>query len=220
VRPRANVFLRRPGKVEKIIDRLRYRSWFSGMDFSYDWTSRHFTMWRQLLMPLRDEPLRLLEIGSWEGRSAVFFLNFFPRSTLICIDTFAGGDEHITTGFSVELSRIEQRFDHNLGRFRGRVEKIKSESAPAMARLAAECRRIDFAYIDGSHHRDDVMADSLGAWRLLEPGGVILWDDYNWGRERPPEERPQPAIDAFLEQHRGHYRLLAKAYQLAIERVD
>jgi hypothetical protein len=35
----------------------------------------------------------------------------------------------------------------------------------------------------------------------------------------PSEQRPQPAIDAFLHQREGQYRLLAKGYQLIIERL-
>ena len=41
-----------------------------------------------------DDRVRVIEIGSWEGRSALFFLNFFPRSRITCIDTFAGSSEH------------------------------------------------------------------------------------------------------------------------------
>ena len=40
----------------------------------------------------------------------------------------------------------------------------------------AQQRRYDLAYIDGSHERDDVMADSLGVWSMLNPGGSIIWD--------------------------------------------
>src|SRR4051812_42015606 len=92
-KPRPNAISRRPRKLEKMVDRLRYRSWFTGKNFSSDWTSGNFTMWRRVLAPLRAEPLRILEIGSWEGRSAMFFLRFFERSSIVCIDTFEGTAE-------------------------------------------------------------------------------------------------------------------------------
>jgi predicted O-methyltransferase YrrM len=216
-RPRPAAIAWRPHRLEKILDRMRYRSWFAGKDFSNDWTSGNFTMWRRVLSPLREEPLRILEIGSWEGRSAVFFLNFFARATITCIDTFGGSEEH--QNLTAQLADIEARFDRNLAPFGPRVEKIKSRSGAALERLAAQGRRFDLAYIDAGHRRDDVMADSLGVWPLLAPGGVVIWDDYEWGRGLPPEERPQPAIDDFLRDHQGGYRLLAKTYQLAIERL-
>lgn len=211
----------RPHRLEKAVDRLRYRPWFAGKDFTSDWTSANFTMWRRMLSPLRDAPLRILEIGSWEGRSAVFFLNFFERATIVCIDTFGGSPEEYSVyqHLGAQLAGIEARFDRNLAPFGPRVEKIKSRSQPALEGLAVKGRRFDLAYIDGGHRRDDVMADSAGVWRLLAPGGIVIWDDYEWGKSLPPDERPQPAIDDFLRDHAGQYRLLGRTYQLAIERL-
>jgi predicted O-methyltransferase YrrM len=221
-RPRPAALAWRPHRLEKIADRLRYRSWFAAKDFTSDWTSGNFTMWRRVLSPLRQEPLRILEIGSWEGRSATFFLNFFPRSTIVCVDTFGGSEEErsVYRHLAAQVAGIEARFDRNLAPFGNRVEKIKSHSTSALERLTAQNRRFDLAYIDGGHRRDDVMADSRGVWRLLAPGGVVIWDDYEWGRGLPPEERPQPAIDDFLREHEGRYRLLGRTYQLAIERLE
>lgn len=52
----------------------------------------------------------------------------------------------------------------------------------ALAQLAAEGRRLELAYIDGSHHRADVPADSFATWPLIVPGGIVIWDDYEWRR--------------------------------------
>jgi predicted O-methyltransferase YrrM len=212
-RPRAPLWRPRPvqkvvGWLEKLIDRYRYRAWYEGKDFTTDWTSGNFTTWRRVLSRWRGEELRILEIGSWEGRSAVFFLNFFPRATLTCIDAFE------------DYPPVEARFDRNLAPFAGRVEKIKSRSVPALERLIADRRRFDLAYIDGDHGHDATAADSRGVWEMIEPGGVVIWDDYRWGKGwLPPEKRSDAAIDAFLETHAGQYRLLAKSYQAIIERT-
>jgi hypothetical protein len=211
---------RAPNGLTRRLDRFRYRAWFRGKEFTSDWTSGNFSLWRRVLSPLRDQSLRILEIGSWEGRSAIFFLNFFERSTMTCIDTFAGTTEEkeVYDSLAAILPGVEDRFDRNLAAFGHRVEKIKSRSHPALEALKAERKRFDLAYIDGGHRRDEVTADSVGVWELLSPGSIIIWDDYRWGRDLPPEERPQPAIDAFLQAHEGSYRLLAKGYQVMIER--
>jgi predicted O-methyltransferase YrrM len=219
--PRPLAVSRPPFDLLRLLDRYRYRSWFRGKDFTTDWASGNFTLWRRALSPLREEPLRILEIGSWEGRSAIFFLNFFPRSTIVCIDTFGGNPEEakVYDTLSELLPGIEQRFDHNLAPFGTRVEKIKSRSGPALDALRTAGRQFDLAYIDGSHWRDDVMADSCGVWELLTGRGIVIWDDYGWGPAFPPEARPQPAIDAFLREHAGAYRLLFQGYQVMIERL-
>jgi hypothetical protein len=69
--------------------------WYAGKSFSADWTTWHFATWGELLRPLREAPVRMLEIGSWEGRSALFFLNYFSRSHVVCVDTFGGNIEHM-----------------------------------------------------------------------------------------------------------------------------
>jgi cephalosporin hydroxylase len=212
---RPNAVFRRPLKFERHWGRFRHRGWFRDKELTSDWSSGNFTLWRRVFWPLCGKPLRILEIGSWEGRSAIFFLNFFDQATITCIDTFGGDSDHKVD----QTIRIEARFDHNLAQFGDRVEKIKGPSRQALAHLAAEGRHYDLAYIDGSHNRDDVMADSLGVWSMLNPGGSIIWDDYGWGRTMPPERRPQLAIDDFLRQREGEYRLLAKGYQIIIERL-
>lgn len=208
-------------RLSRKLDKWRFRPWFRQGEFSSDWATSHFSIWRRVLAPLRGRGTKVLEIGSWEGRSAIFFLNFLHDSTIVCIDTFAGGVEHQTYApFADQLPVIEQRFDRNLAAFGNRVEKIKSASVPALQQLAAGGRQFDLAYIDGSHRRDDVMADSIHVWPLVPPGGIVIWDDYTWAPDAPPEERPQPAIDAFLKAHDGRYRLLAKGLQVIVRRLS
>jgi predicted O-methyltransferase YrrM len=220
---RPHPLYRRPRRAERMLYSLRYKLWFIGKSFSTDWTSHHFVVWNRVLAPLRNEQIRILEIGSWEGRSTLFFLNFFRRSTIVCIDTFAGTTKEraYRTGIMAEqISSAEQRFDQNTARFLDRIEKVKSDSQSALGRLEAQDRKFDLAYIDGSHMRDDVYADSVGVWRLLALGGIIIWDDYTFGLDLPPEEQPKLAIDSFLQEQDGQYRLLAKAKQVIVERLD
>jgi Methyltransferase domain len=217
---RPNVVSRRPRKIERRLDSLRWRPWFFGKQLSTDWGVEYFLLWRRVLSPLRNEPLRILEVGSWEGRSALFFLNFFRRSTITCIDTFAGGEEHrANRDWAAELPNVENRFDHNLAQFGPRVEKLKSWSKDGLRLLAEQRRRFDLAYVDGGHTYDDIMADSIGVWPLVDPGGVIIWDDYRRSVELPAEQRPQAAIDTFLSGHVGGYRQLAVGYQLIVEKA-
>ena len=77
----------------------------------------------------------------------------------------------------------------------------------------------DLIYIDGSHMRDDVLLDSVLAWRLLAPDGVCIWDDYEWGMsDRSHAERPREAIDAFLDLHSAELRVLHTGSQIIAEK--
>ncbi len=45
---------------------------------------------------------------------------------------------------------------------------------------------IDLVLIDADHTYDFVKVDTANAFKLLRPGGIIIWDDYVWD-ERYPE---------------------------------
>ena len=198
-----------------------FAAWFGGKTFGHDWTSRHFPIWAGLLARYRDLPARVIEIGSWEGRSALFFLNYLPRARLVCIDTFEGSEEHRAHPevFANDLPEIERRFDANLAPFAHRLEKRKARSAAALAEFGIDGRRFDIAYIDGSHSSADVYADGVLTWPMLVPGGIMIFDDYEWEWMAEPRGNPKLGIDAFLRAFEGQCRIVHKGFQVAIERL-
>ena len=65
-----------------------------------------------------------------------------------------------------------------------------------------------------------MIVDASLSWQILRPGGVLLFDDYEWAQlGTHPLLRPGPAIDAFLGLIVGHYELLFADYQLAIRKA-
>jgi predicted O-methyltransferase YrrM len=195
--------------------------WFAGKTFGYDWTSCHFPTWASLLARYRDLSAWVIEVGSWEGRSALFFMNYLPQSQLVCIDTFEGSEEHRAhpEAFANNLPEIERRFDANLALFADRIEKRKAPSAVALAELGIDGRRFDIAYIDGSHCSADVYSDGVLTWSMLVPGGIMIFDDYEWEYMPEPRSNPKLGIDSFLHAFKGQYRIIHKGFQVAIEKL-
>jgi len=195
--------------------------WFADKTFGHDWASGNFPTWVRLLARYRDVPARVIEIGSWEGRSALFFMNYLPRSRLVCIDTFEGSEEHRAhpEAFASDLPKIERRFDANLAPFAARLEKRKAASAVALTELGIEGRRFDIAYIDGSHRSADVYGDGVLTWSMLAPGGIMIFDDYEWEWMPEPQSNPKLGIDSFLRAFEGQYRIVHKGFQVAIEKL-
>jgi glycosyltransferase involved in cell wall biosynthesis/predicted O-methyltransferase YrrM len=198
---------------------LEYAHWYHGKALSTDWSSIYFQNWASLFAARRDQPLDILEIGSWEGRSAIFFLNFFGNATLTCVDTFAGSVEHsMREHWAKALPLIEERFDANLAEFGSRLEKIRSASAAALEKLASEERRYDLVYIDGSHKCDDARADAFGVWPMVRAHGIVIFDDYEWSFFDDPALLPKRGVDDFLAAHAGQYDEIYRGYQLVIQR--
>ena len=196
------------------------RGWFDGMEFSEDWTSANFVIWSQIFAVHGGAFRTGLEIGSFEGRSAVFFLESFPQIHLCCVDLFDYTEEFFPDRMALEADfRGGQRFDKNLAKYRGRYEKVIATSAAAMAQFITEGRKFDFIYIDGSHYRDDVMVDAMLAWKLLSLNGVVIFDDYYWQWDAPPKDRPKDAIDYFVYSHLSELKILHKGAQFIIKKV-
>ncbi len=193
-------------------------SWFSGKEFTTDWSSRAFPTWADVFSDIRESPINILEVGAWEGRGSLFLLNFFSQSTITCMDIFTLGNEGL--------------FDRNLAEFAERMTKVVGRSVRELDKMAypeqasahsSDKVGFDLIYVDGSHDRDDVMIDSLLAWRLLNVGGVLIWDDYEIFSAMPghftPQQDPKPSIDTFLGWRNDELEVLHKGYQLIVRKT-
>lgn len=152
--------------------------------------------------------LQMLEIGSHEGRSAIWFIeNVLTGSgcRLTCVDPWR--------------PEVKIRFDHNI-RVTGvadRIRAIHKGSAYALTEdLAAET--FDIIYVDGSHRAPDVLFDAVFAWPRLAPSGIMIFDDYGWRSDLPPAERPQPSIDRFMELFGNEFEVIDIGFQVLLRR--
>ncbi|MGW1421297.1 class I SAM-dependent methyltransferase [Bradyrhizobium manausense] len=180
-----------------------YAHVFAGKEFRRDYVAARTIAWSALFGDIRQTTGRVLEIGSKEGRSALFWLEFFASAHLTCVDLFENDDVG--------------RFDRNLAAYGARLRKMVGTSIKALGILREENAVFDFIYVDGSHQRDDVMIDCLGAWRLLRAGGVMLMDDYTWKPDNPDAERVAPAVDTFLAWHEDA-EVILRSHQVAVRK--
>ena len=197
--------------------------------YSQDWFSRNIPAWTFLLKRLAKEnnPLRILEVGVFEGRSTCWLLENFcktPASLLVAVDTFQGGIEHK----GMELASLRSRFESNIRTVASpaRVDIREGFSLPELARLVVEKPQpFDFISIDASHQAPDVLGDAVLAFQLLRVGGVMAFDDYLWSPTPQGTENPillpKMAIDAFTTAYSRRLRILSglPLYQLYIQRT-
>jgi predicted O-methyltransferase YrrM len=177
-------------------------------EFTQDWVGKRPDIWSKVFEPHIGDPVRMLEIGSFEGRSTVWFLDnvlTHPEARIVCVDTFSGGVEHS----DLDLSELEQRFDRNMAGHAPKVTKAKGSSRVVLRELPFES--FDIAYVDGSHEAADVLADAVLVWDLVKPGGLVVFDDYGW-----EPDGPKVALDAFLQCMDGRYEPVHKGYLLVL----
>ncbi|MDX1883978.1 class I SAM-dependent methyltransferase [Mycolicibacterium sp. 120270] len=163
----------------------------------------------------RTDPVRILEIGSWEGRSSLFFLTYFTKGSLTAVDTWLGGDEWEYNATD-DLSDLEARFDGNVAPHAERLTKRKGSSLQVLPQMLNEDLKFDIIYVDGSHLADDVLTDAINAWRLLEQGGILIFDDVTAPFYLRMRANPAWAINSFLRYHKGSYKILQAGLQQVI----
>jgi predicted O-methyltransferase YrrM len=190
--------------------------------FTKDWFNWAPAVWEQLipLLPGEAGKRSFMEIGSFEGRSAVWIAENMMQNgdTLYCIDTWEGGEEHSEEN----MGDVEKRFDYNRSlALTGRdisILKFQGTSTRWLAHAIREEEKLDFIYIDGSHTAPDVLTDACMAWPLLKPKGIMVFDDYVWGEPRDILHRPKAAIDAFTNIFAEEAEIIHVGYQLVVRK--
>jgi hypothetical protein len=124
-------------------------------------------------------PERIFEIGTSQGRTTALMAMNTPETTRIFtldLPPEMAVPKGATDLHLVELARKE------LG-----IAFRETNWAPRITQLLGDSRTfdfspyydsIDFATVDGSHSYPFVFSDSMQAFRMIRPGGVILWHDY------------------------------------------
>lgn len=187
-------------------------------NFTQDWFYLGEKVLNLTLEPIKGKDnLVFMEIGSFEGRSAIWMLENIltgKNTGIICIDTFKGSNEFNEN--RVDVTGLKERFIENMKPYEGRYELIKGDSSDVL-RTSDFDNKIDLVYIDGSHEASDVLTDLCLSYKLLKQGGYLVLDDYMWHyNNKPAEKTPKPAIDGFMECYKGKIKALQVTWKIVI----
>lgn len=202
--------------------------------FTNSWATMHHQVWTDIVLSYlqkqfsSDTSLEILEIGSFEGQSCIWFLEnilhkFAKDSSIKCVDHFKGSNEHSAS----EVKSLYARFNSNIRAYvskyndeKRQVSVIQSDSINALSFLC-EPKHFQMVYIDGNHEAMNVFTDAVLAFRLLVDNGIMIFDDYQW---TPPEHKENPllsprwGIDKFLKLYEDKIEILHKGYQVIVKR--
>ena len=157
------------------------------------------------------EPLRVLQIGTYTGDATEWLLNNREIEFIDDVDTWEGSQE--TAHGSIDFSEVEKYYDNRFSDERIRKNKCTSDEFFINAKDT-----YNFIYIDGDHTALQTALDALNAFKVLESGGVMAFDDYGWHYNGNPFLEPQRGVDAFLSVCAGEYVLIERGYQVWIQK--
>jgi len=171
--------------------------------YTKDWFLQHIPTWRKHLSGMAGAPVHALEIGSYEGRSAIWLLEnalTHPASTITCVDCFTAPDNGKT-------------FTSNIGNsgFSSKVKTLKGASGDVLKKVEGS---FGIIYIDGGHTYSEAMTDLVLCWPMLNDGGILVFDDY-----KHPKYTCGKAMDDFMRGWSGCYTVLEKGSQVLLKKT-
>ena len=168
--------------------------------FTQDWFSNITHLLDEMLERYKGvDGVKYLEIGSFEGMSAIWVLDNIltgKNCKATCVDSFQGGSKYNEWG--IEVSNLEKTFTSNMEPYKGRYVLKKGLSKDVL-RYNFKEQSFDIIYVDGSHEASDTLIDLVNAFYLLKVGGELLIDDYMWNfNQFETQNTPKEAVDSFL----------------------
>jgi Methyltransferase domain len=121
---------------------------------------------------------RIVEIGSYRGRSAIVLANAASGAEVVAIDPHAGNDRgpQEIRGSAAEGEADNRAFRENLERA-GVAGAVRHVRLPSQEALGSVDGPIDLLYVDGAHRLRPAM-DDIARWGArVRPGGTMLVHD-------------------------------------------
>lgn len=125
------------------------------------------------------QPRAVFEIGTSQGRMTALIAMNTPESTLIHtldLPPEAAVPEHASDLHLIELARKELGITFRGTNWEARIRQLLGNSATFD--FSPYYDAMDMVTIDGSHSFPFVLSDTRQAARMIRPGGVMLWHDY------------------------------------------
>jgi len=166
-------------------------------------------------------PKSVIEIGVFEGETTVNLAAILTKHVsdlkYYAIDPFLAS-ENLTQD---TVNKAKERFEKNIQSIAA-VEFINKTSFAGLVELYNRGVKVDLIYVDGSHFAKDVLADAVLGFELLNPNGVMLFDDaVSWRYGTKIQDSPKIAIDGFIASNWDRLKVLEMptGYQVAIQKT-
>ena len=190
-----NLFIKR-----KIIHLKReHQNFIKNKKITNDYFSPHSFNFFNILKKKKNF-FEYLEIGSFEGNSAIFVAKNFPMSKITCVDPWIKTSEYAE---ELNFVDVEKNYDENIEDFNN-IKKVRMTSDSF---FESNSIMFDVIYIDGYHYGPQVLKDLRSSWRFLYPQGYLICDDYIWNLSEKTEITPCYAINKFLREVKNEFTI-------------
>jgi predicted O-methyltransferase YrrM len=156
--------------------------------------------------PFQNRPIQYLEIGAHCGVNAICVAATYarhPDSKVYAVDPWQSYEEY--PEYKETQNDIFEAFQHNIEIFqdcKNKIHGIKGFSHEVIHQFPNDF--FDMIYVDGNHQPEYVLEDGVLSFRKLKSGGIMIFDDYNYGGL----DCTKRGVDAFLTAYRDRIEYL------------
>lgn len=209
---------------------------------NYEFTQNWFNSYDlEKLLPIgTEEEFHILEIGSFEGKSTIWFVENLLKnknSTITCIDPWVSYDQKnnslnsygnnilkedlIDDSEGYIFSNEYETFIKNITKTNRltQINIMKGFSDVLLPNLILNKQKYNIIFIDGNHTAPYVMSDAVMSWKLLDINGIMIFDDYLWELDKPETLRPKIAIDSFIKNYSDYLQVCWSDYRKVIKKI-
>ena len=116
----------------------------------------------------------ILEIGTFDGRTAAIFSRLFPNASITTIDLEVDSENYIDT---YDRSQNYQEFNHKRDSLLSHFQNVSFKELNSINLANFEANSFDLIWIDGAHGYPIIAMDIVNSIRLVNSEGVIMIDD-------------------------------------------
>lgn len=173
---------------------LEKTGWFNDYKFYRNYFYLRIHIWKGFFNDKNFNNLNYLEIGSYEGMSALWLKERYKDLNITCIDT------------SFQENYYDNIKGTDIKTFKGNIEDF----------VDTNTETFDLIYVDGEHTDSSLFKDCYLSFKLLNENGYMIIDGYKlnlysnncrWG------------IDKFLNLVPNQYKIITQDSQLIIQKL-
>jgi hypothetical protein len=200
------VFIYIVNKIKyKKIKIIFYNHYKKKLNISFDWFQNNAQIWFFFLkkFQLFNKKISILEIGSFEGLSINYYYKFLNKINVTAVDPLDKTTKYFKN-FKRNTKNLKNFNFFNLNAKQFFKKKFN--------------KKYDLIYIDSSHLYKDVFFEGKESLKLLNKGGILIFDDLLHSRENYEYKNVIGGIILFLNLVRNikiHYI----GHQLIIQKI-
>ena len=181
--------------------RIKHQNFLKDKKTSTDYFSINAYYWNSILNK-NFKKFSYLEIGSWEGNSALYILKNHKTKKVVCVDLWDKAKN------SKKMNKKNfDNFIYNLKNFKNKYSYFKMTSDQFFLKNK---KFFDVIYVDGWHGNAKVARDISNSWKILNIGGIIICDDYFYGDiyKNLDKNIPATAINNFIKKNKKKLKVI------------